>query len=263
MTMVAEKESAAELSLATAAYLEPSPRWVRVEFNGTIIADSRQVLLNREEGRSPMYYFPVADVRMEYLEPTEKVSQFPNKGKTIYWDVQVGDRVADNAAFTHIALPEERSDLTDYVTFKWNEMDAWYEESEEIIVHPRDPYKRLDILKTSRSVRIELDEVTVAESSRPVLLFETGLPTRYYLPREDVNMELLTASESQTGCPYKGFASYYDVEVNAERYHDLVWSYDAPLPESRKIKGLLSFYNEKVDIYVDGEIQERPITHWS
>lgn len=262
MTMVAGGERT-EVDLGNVPYLEPSPRWIRVEFNDTLIADSRKVLIVREEGRTPVYYFPSDDVRMDLLEQTDKVSRYPVKGKTIYWDVRVGDRVAENAAYSHPDPPESRAELAGHITFKWNEMDAWYEESEEIIVHPRDPYKRIDILESSRHVRVEIDGVTVADSAQPALLFETGLPTRYYLPREDVNMDLLIPSETQTGCPYKGYASYYDVEIEGERHHDLVWWYESPLAESRKIKGLLSFYNEKVDIYVDGELQDRPETYWS
>jgi uncharacterized protein (DUF427 family) len=131
-------------------------------------------------------------------------------------------------------------------------MDAWFEEDEEVFVHPRDPYTRVDILPTSREVRVELDGVTIARSTSARLLFETGLPVRYYLPKPHVRMDLLTPTPTVTACPYKGTAEYWSVTVDGTEHPDLVWSYRTPLPESQKIAGLMAFYNDKVDIYVDG-----------
>ena len=142
-------------------------------------------------------------------------------------------------------------------------MDHWYEEEEEVFVHPRDPYHRIDTLPSSRQVRIEIEGIVVAESSRPYLLFETGLPTRYYIPREDIQMNLLAPSEAKTVCPYKGVASYWSFMGDGVSYRNIVWSYEDPIPESPKIRGLLCFFNEKVDLYVDGVLQERPETPWS
>src|SRR5262249_34978074 len=141
--------------------------------------------------------------------------------------------------------------------------DQWFEEDEEIYIHPRDPYTRVEILASSRRVQVEIDGVQVADSVRPRLLFETGLPVRYYLPKTDVRMDLLSPSATPTGCPYKGEASYYDITVDGTVYPDHVWWYPTPLPESQKIIGLVAFYNEKVDIIVDGERLERPKTHFS
>ena len=142
-------------------------------------------------------------------------------------------------------------------------MDSWYEEDDEIFVHARDPYTRVDVLNSSRAVRVEVDGKVVAETKRPRLLFETGLPTRYYIPKQDVRMDLLERSESTTRCPYKGVASYWSLRLGNKHYQDLVWSYEAPIPECPKIENLLCFYNEKVDLYIDGERQDRPHTHWS
>ena len=142
-------------------------------------------------------------------------------------------------------------------------MDEWYEEEEQVFVHPRDPYHRIDVLQSSRHVRVEVNGEVVAETQRPMVLFETGLPPRYYIPEEDIRMELLEESEETTRCPYKGVASYYSVEVGDERVEDLVWYYPEPIPEAARIKGLLCFFNEKVDLEVDGEEQERPRTQWS
>jgi uncharacterized protein (DUF427 family) len=144
-------------------------------------------------------------------------------------------------------------------------MTEWLEEDEPVYVHPRDPFKRVDILASSRRVRVELDGVTVAESSQPRVLFETGLPPRYYLPLPDLRMDLLRPSETSTRCPYKGTAAYWSVDTSAEaeagRLHrDVVWIYRSPLPESQKIAGLACFYNERVDLYVDDEFVPRPKT---
>ena len=129
--------------------------------------------------------------------------------------------------------------------------------------HPRDPYSRVDILASSRHVRVEVDGVTVAESRQPRILFETGLPPRYYIPLTDVRIDLLRPSDTLSHCPYKGTASYWSVDAGHGVRPDLVWMYRAPLPESQKIAGLACFYNEKADIYVDGELQQRPRTIFS
>jgi uncharacterized protein (DUF427 family) len=142
-------------------------------------------------------------------------------------------------------------------------MDEWYEEDDEVFVHPRDPHHRVDVVNSSRHIRVEVDGQVVAETRRPRLLFETGLPTRYYIPKLDVKSEFLEASSSTTACPYKGRASYYSVRVGDRLIDDLVWYYPSPIPECSKIENLLSFYNEKVDIYVDGELEARPVTPWS
>ena len=142
-------------------------------------------------------------------------------------------------------------------------MDAWYEEGEQVFVHPRDPYHRIDVLDSDRHVKVMVNGEVVAETDRPKILFETGLPPRYYIPQEDVRIEKLVPSEKNTQCPYKGVASYWSVEAGGERAKDLVWSYQDPIPEAAKIKGYLCFFNEKVDLEVDGEKQERPLTQRS
>jgi uncharacterized protein (DUF427 family) len=142
-------------------------------------------------------------------------------------------------------------------------MDHWFEEDEEVYVHARDPYTRIDILPSSRRVRVEVDGVTVADSTNASFLFETSLPTRYYVPKTDVRMDLLSPTGHATACPYKGTARYWSVTVNETAQENIVWGYDIPLPESQKIAGLVAFYNEKTDIYVDEVLQERPKTKFS
>ncbi len=146
---------------------------------------------------------------------------------------------------------------------EWDAMDAWFEEDEEVYTHARDPYTRVDILASSRRVKVRLGDLDVADSWSPRLLFETGLPVRYYLPRTHVRMDLLERSPTVTRCPYKGRAGTWSVRARETLHEDLAWSYAAPLPESQKIAGLIAFYNEKLDIEVDGVLQERPNTKFS
>ena len=154
-------------------------------------------------------------------------------------------------------------ELRDLVRFEFAAMQEWLEEDEPIYVHPRDPYKRVDVLGSSRHVRVALDGVTLAASSQSRILFETSLPPRYYLPLSDVRFDLLRPSDTQTRCPYKGTATYWSVEVNGVVHEDLVWIYRSPLPESQKVAGLACFYSERVDLFVDGELQSKPKTPWS
>jgi uncharacterized protein (DUF427 family) len=242
---------------------EDSPRRVRAVLDGVAIADSKRVKLLHETGHLPVYYFPMDDVRMDLLELTSRTTRCPYKGDASYWTVRAGGRVAENAVWGYREPIPERADIKGYVAFYWNAMDAWYEEDEEVFVHPRDPYKRVDVLHSSRHVGIVLAGETVADTHRPRLLFETGLPTRYYIPKLDIRMELLEPTDKTTRCPYKGVASYWSVKVGDQVFKDIVWSYPTAVPECPKIENLLCFFNEKVDIYVDGELMERPKTHWS
>ena len=238
---------------------EPTPRWVRVKFNDEIIADSKNALLVWKGGGHWLdYYFPKSDVKMDYLEESGREG-----GERTNFRVKVGDRSADNGAFSYTNPDASKVDVKDYVTFRWEKMDHFYEEDEEIFKHPRDPYHRIDTVPSTRHVRIDIDGVTVADSKRPYLLFETSLPTRYYLPQDDVNMDALSSTETHSTCPYKGTASYWSVNVGDSVYKDIVWGYPAPISEAPKIKDRVCFFNEKVDIYIDGDLQPRPQTAWS
>jgi uncharacterized protein (DUF427 family) len=240
----------------------PTARRVRVMLSGTTIADSRAVMLMLEKKRLAIYYFPFKDVRLDLLVPTGYTSPHEGKGLASFYSVKVGDRVAEKGAWRY--LQPERPDLKDYIAFYWDKMDAWFEEDDEVFVHPRDPYHRVDVLNSSRHVKVMVGGEVVAETTRPRLLFETGLPTRYYIPKLDVRLDLLTPTNTSTRCPYKGKASYWTVNVAGKEFTDIVWGYPAPIPECPKIENLLCFYDEKVDaVYVDGELQPRPVTPWS
>jgi uncharacterized protein (DUF427 family) len=241
--------------------VEPSSRWVRVELGGAIIADSKRVLLLREHGQLPVYCFPMADVRMELLTPAATRAPALH-GEASFWSVRVGQRVVTDAAWAYLEPGTALRQIAGHVAFAWDLMDHWYEEAEEVFAHPRDPYARVDALASIRQVRVVVDGITVADSNRSYLLFETGAPTRYYVPPADVRMELLTPTEAHTRCPYKGLASYWSVQTGERIHENLAWSYADPIPECPKIRGLIAFFNEKVDLFVDGELQERPATKW-
>lgn len=242
---------------------EDSPRRIRGVLAGETVVDSTRVKLLHEHGHLPIYYFPREDVRVDLLEPTDHHTRCPWKGEASYWSVRVGDRVAENAVWGYPEPLDDAPPLAGYVAFYWNKLDTWYEEDEQAIVHPRDPYHRVDVVRSSRHVVVRLGGEVIAESTRPLALFETGLPTRWYLPRDDVRTELLEPSETRTGCAYKGFASYWSVRSGEEHEEDLVWTYREPRRGMEPITDLLAFFNERVDLEVDGELLERPETQWS
>lgn len=240
--------------------VEPSAKRVRAYLGGQLAADSVRPMLVWESPHYPTYYLPVADLRVK-LEPNGQTRPSPSRGDGTEFDVVADGVIAAGAAVRHLDSPIP--ELRELVKLDFHAMDEWLEEDEPIYVHPRDPYTRVDILFSSRHVRVALNGETLADSHSPHILFETGLPPRYYLPLSDLRRELLRPSASRTSCPYKGHAEYWDVQLGETTHADLVWIYRTPLPESQKIAGLASFYNEKVDIWVDGELQPRPKTPFS
>jgi uncharacterized protein (DUF427 family) len=243
-------------------YFEDSPRRIRATFGGETIVDGRHAKLMHEHGHLPIYYFPEEEVRMDLLEPTDRSTRCPYKGEASYWSVRVGGRVAENAVWSYPQPIEGAPPIAGYYALYWNRMDEWFEEDEPAIVHARDPYQRIDILDTSRHVKVSLEGELLAETTRARVLFETSLPPRWYIPREDVSAELVD-SDTITGCAYKGFASYWSVRVGGELEDDLIWTYGEPRREAEQIRGYLAFFNERVDIEIDGEPQGRPETQWS
>src|SRR5437764_8610309 len=245
-----------------AMYMERSPKRVRVVLGGETIADSRNTVLLSESGHQPTYYFPPEDVRADVLEASERHTRCPKKGEASYHTIRVGDHVVENGAWYYPEPLEGAAPLKDLIAFYWDRMDHWYEEDEEILVHPRDPYHRVDVIPTSRHLRISLDGELLAESDHAMALFESNLPIRWYLPRAEVSAEL-EPTETVTRCPYKGTASYYAVRRgDGETVKDLVWYYEDPLPAVDRITGRLCFFNERVDVEVDGQPEGRPETTW-
>ena len=263
-TVIERRESGFKTNPDYKVSLEASPRRVRVKFNGETIADSSAAHLLFETRHLPVYYFPRADVRMDLLAPTDHHSFCPYKGTASYWTIRVGDKASENAVWAYPDPFDEVAALKDFVAFYWDRVEGWYEEDEEIFVHPRDPYKRVDAIASSRHVQVVVGGETVADTRRARFLFETRLPVRYYIPQEDVRMDLLVPSDKTTACPYKGRARYHSVKIGQELFPDIVWSYPEPIAECPKIKGHLCFFNELVDeILVDGALVPRPLTPWS
>ncbi len=243
---------------------EASLRWVRAILGGVTIADSKRAMILRRAKRLPVYYFPKEDVRMDLMEMTQTTTEAVPQGETSFWHIKVGETIAEKAAWGYLNPPDEWEMIKDYIALEWGKMDSWYEEEEEVFVHLRDPYHRVDVLDSSRHVRVIVAGETVAETRNPKLLFETGFPTRYYFPREDVRMDNLESSTLKTRCPYKGIASYWSVKVGDQIIKNIVWGYPNPVLECPKIKDLFCFYNERVEaIYVDGELVPKPNTPWS
>ena len=264
MATIAKRAPGFESNPEYRILFEASPRRVRVAFAGEVVADSTDAHLLFETRHLPVYYFPKKDVRFDLLSATEHRTHCPYKGDAAYWTVRVGDRVAENAVWGYPEPFVEVAEIADYVAFYWNKMDHWYEEDDEVFVHPRDPYKRVDVVSSSRRVEVVLGGEVVADTTRARFLFETRLPTRYYIPAEDVRRDLLVPSEKVTACPYKGTARYFSAKVGDTLYEDIVWSYPEPIPECPKIAGLLCFFNEHVDeIRVGGVPVPRPVTPWS
>lgn len=245
-------------------HVSESPRHVRVIFDGATIADSKRAKLVRESDTLPAYYFPKEDVRTELFIPSAQKTHCPLKGEAFYWSVRRDGKSAENAAWSYLNPEPAAAGIKEHFAFDWPMMDKWMEEDEELFKHARDPYKRVDALPSKRHVRVVIDGQTVAETRRPHLVFETNHPVRYYIPQEDVRMDLLIESATESRCPYKGPATYWSVKLGAETFNDLVWGYMHPIPEIPKIKGLLCFFHERgCDIYVDGELVPRPETKWA
>ena len=246
----------------TVLYMEDVFQRVRVYLGGEKVADSRRVRLLHETDGTPVYYFPTEDVRMDRLEQSGR-EESDAKGPTVHHTVRVGDARAEGAARTHPDPPDSAGFLRGRVAFEWDAMDAWFEEEDEVVVHPKDPYHRVDVLRSTRRVRVSLEGTLLADTRRPVILLETSLPPRFYIPVDDVVMDRLEPSDTHTRCPYKGVASYYSVRTDSGLHRDLVWYYPDAAAHVDRIAGLLAFYNERVDLELDGEARERPTTHFS
>jgi uncharacterized protein (DUF427 family) len=260
--MAAEPESAPRGLIR----VELGAKRVRAYVAGVAIADTVRPLYVWETPFYPSYYLPAADVRTDLLDRTSTVTHSPSRGDAVHFTVRVDRDERVDAAWQYGASPIE--ELRDHIRFDWDAMDAWFEEDEEVFTHARSPYVRVDILPTSRHVRVELNGIVLADSPRARVLFETGLCPRWYLPKVDVRMDLLVATDKASHCPYKGQAEYWSVRSGDEFAEDeleenVAWSYRTPLPESERIAGYVAFFDERVDLFVDGERQPRPKTRFS
>jgi uncharacterized protein (DUF427 family) len=229
-------------------YVEPLRRRMRVRFGGAWIADSENVLLFFEPGRYPVAYFPRADVSPEVLERREHSTRHPDLGQTSWYLVKAGGQSAPRGAWQHVELPAFAGDLRERIAFAWRAMDAFYEEEERILGHAADSYHRIDIRLTARHLMVRDRDRVVADSKRPIVLYESGFAPRWYVPRADVDESALTFVEHQTFCPYKGLCSYY--AIGEERL--AAWSYREAYPEVGRISGFISFEPDVVSVSLDG-----------
>lgn len=233
--------------------VEACPRRIRAVFGGHLVVDTNNAILLRETDYLPQYYLPRSDVSETLLEASSRTSRCPHKGEARYYHLVADERRALDAAWAYPAPDPGTPDLSDYLAFAWEALDHWYEEDEEVFVHPRDPYHRVDVLQSSRQVRVMAGDEVLAESRRPLLVFETGLPVRYYLPPTDVRVDRLRQSSKVTRCPYKGLASYWSLALDDGCRDDAVWSYLSPLDCCTRIAGHYCFDSDAVDrIEVEG-----------
>jgi len=248
------------MSAANEIRVEHGRKRVRIQLAGELVADTTSPMLVWEIPYYPTYFVPAADVRAKLVPYGTDSDKLLGEAEVLSVEVP-GGATAIGAARRYPASPARQ--IHDAVRFEWNAMSEWLEEDEPVYTHPRDPHTRVDILASSRHVRIEIDGVTVADSTSPRILFETGLPPRYYLPLTDIRTDLLRPSDSVSHCPYKGSAAYWSVDTGSNVHKDVVWIYRTPLPESQKIAGLAAFYDEKVDVFIDDVPQRHPQTKWS
>jgi uncharacterized protein (DUF427 family) len=248
-------------AIVPTGHVEPVPRRVRAVLEKQVVFDSTRALYVWEWPHFPQYYIPAADVEPAVLVDEHDVEKLRG-GPARRYGLRVGETLRPRSARWFTA--EAPDGLAGTVRFDWNALDAWFEEDEEVFVHPRNPYTRVDALRSTRRVRIELEGTTLAESASPVMVFETGLPTRYYLNRTEVDFEHLFPTDSVTACPYKGTTSrYWSARLGDAVHEDVAWTYHFPTRQLAPIAGMIAFYNERVDVLLEGVRLERPLTHFS
>lgn len=248
-------------AISTTDQVEPVARRIRGLLEGRTVIDTTRAIYLWEWPFYPQYVIPVDDVDSDALVQEEKTHQL-SRGTVSSVGLRVGGthRVGAGRRYEESRIKQ----LVGKVRFDWDALDAWFEEDEQVFVHPRNPYVRVDALRSSRRVRVEKDGVVLAESASTVMVFETGLPTRYYFDRPAVEFSHLVRSDTVTACPYKGrTTAYWSAQIGDAAYPDLAWSYDFPTAALLPIAGLVAFYDEKVDVFIDGVAQPRPRTHFS
>jgi uncharacterized protein (DUF427 family) len=228
-------------------FVEPLRRRLRVKFAGEWMADSEDVLLLHEPARYPVAYFPLADVRPGVLISESRHTRHRDLGETEWFTVSIGDQRAARGAWQHTDLADYASELRGRVAFAWRAMDAFYEEDDRIVGHASDAYHRIDIRQSSRHLVVKDGARVIADTSRPVVLYESGFAPRWYVPRQDINESALIPVEGQTFCPYKGLASYYDIGESKKA----AWSYPRAWPEVARVSNLISFEPDKVDVFLN------------
>jgi uncharacterized protein (DUF427 family) len=233
-------------SQVPAVLIEPARRRIRLKLGECFIADSTEAVVIYENGVRPTYYLPKTDFVGGTLAATAKNEPAPLFGTKTFWSLQQEGVSLPGKAWSYDGAKLGIPELGDYVTVDWHSV-RWFEEDHEIFGHPRSAYHRIDTIPSSRLVEVIVDGKPVARTRRAIFLFETGMIARYYFPVDDLVAGTLVPSDSTTYCPYKGAAAYYHFDLDGKRHENIVWYYSEPFPESAKIKGLIAFYNEKVD----------------
>jgi uncharacterized protein (DUF427 family) len=242
-------------------HIEPVPRRIRAVLAGEVVIDTVRASYVWEAPNYPQYYIPVEDVKSDVLVDEHATAEGRN-GTVQLFGLRVGETVRPRSV--RMLTQDAQHGLAGTARFDWHALDSWFEEDEQVFVHPRNPYTRVDALRSTRHVRVEAGGAALAESSSPVMVFETGLPTRYYLNRTEVHFEHLTATDTVTACPYKGRTTgYWRLRAGDAPHRDVAWVYDFPTHQLLPIAGLIAFYNERVDISVDGIRLPRPTTQFS
>lgn len=223
------------------------PRRVRAVLGGIAVADTRHGTFLHETGLLPVLYLPMEDLRIDLLTPTAHRTHCPFKGDASYWTVKVGDRVAENAVWAYPQPREAAEWLAGYAALYWDAMDAWYDEGERV-TGLCDPYHRVDVRAADGRVRVLAGDTVLADSTAPLVLSETGLANRFYLPAEDVRTDLLEQSPTTSTCPYKGVATYWSLRDGDALITDVAWSYEQPRDEARRVAGHLSFDHQALTV---------------
>jgi uncharacterized protein (DUF427 family) len=248
-------------SIVPVNHTEPVPRRIRAVVDKRVVLDTTAALYVWEWPHFPQYYVPMADIDASALVD-EQHEEHLARGTAQRFGIRIDDDHRPGVA--HHFTESTIEGITGTVRLDWAACDHWFEEDEEVFVHPRDPYSRVDALRSTRTITVSLDGVELARSSSPVMVFETGLPTRYYLNKTEVHFEHLVRSDTVSSCPYKGQTSgYWSVRLGDRIEPDLAWAYDFPTRQLLPIAGLVAFYNEKVDLALDGQPLARPATHFS
>lgn len=229
------------------------PRRVRATFAGQTVLDTRAGTLLYESALLPQLYVPDTDINTALLTPTDHSTHCPFKGDASYWSVSVDDRTAENAVWAYPTPNEAATWLTGYRAFYWKAMDSWHDEDEEVFGHLRDPFTRVEVVPSSRSVRVLIDDAVIGETHNPKILSETGLPNRYYLPWEDIRSDMLEHSETRTYCPYKGRSTYWSLRLDDELIPDVAWCYEDPLNDAIPVLGHACFLHDRLRVEVDGQ----------
>lgn len=234
-------------------YAEPAGRRMRVELAGAVVATSDEVTILHETGRYPVAYFPLRDVDADLLRTAGQSTDHPELGATLWWSLEIGGRTFERVAWSHANLPRHARVLNEKLAFVWDAMDAFYEEDEHVFGHAADPYHRVDVRSSHRRLVARVGDAVVADTNRPLVVFETGFAPRWYVPRDAIRRGTLEEDPLRTFCPYKGVARYWNVVADGRRVPAGAWSYPQALPESARMTGYISFNVELVSVELDGE----------